>query len=447
MKILTKRLLLLTCLAFLVSMLVMPGLAAAQVPQPAPKSGSRAESSTAASTPPPLRGHGPPISANYDEQLGLTFTQNFTSLSYNVTAVEQTDPTLGTGPAYLLDGLSNTGYWYQVGLSWNWSPGTNPGTGFDVNYEVFDSSGNSIFPTNGDGGILAFSGAVAPSDIVTLSLGFTNSSQVIMMAEDANTGAVAQITYSAEGGTYFIGLPNSDANSNGFFTGLMTEWYHGAPYYSNMQEVVYSSNFSLSSAWMWMDEFNANNNQLVFASNATALSMFGTGPAQLQEFSYSGITEFADASEFITGAASNSTTTTTGTATVTSTETVTTTVPTTITQTTTTTVPTTITQTTTTTVPTTITQTTTTTATQSVTTTATSIQSTTITDTTTSTVPPSTTTITQTTTQIQMTPPTQSLPLWAYGLMVVLLLAGLGAGYLIKSPQVSRPKAEETPAG
>lgn len=96
---------------------------------------------------PGFRGHGPPNSSPlYDEQLGLTFTQSFTSLEYNVTAVEQTDPTLADGPAYLLNGLSDVGYWYQVGVSWNWNPGTNPGTGFDMNFEVFDSAGIRYFP-------------------------------------------------------------------------------------------------------------------------------------------------------------------------------------------------------------------------------------------------------------------------------------------------------------
>ena len=55
----------------------------------------------------------------YDEQLGLSFTQNWTSLAYNVTAVARND-TSGIGPAYLLNGCTNQGYWYQVGLSYNW---------------------------------------------------------------------------------------------------------------------------------------------------------------------------------------------------------------------------------------------------------------------------------------------------------------------------------------
>ena len=57
--------------------------------------------------------------ATYDQQVSMIFTQDFQALSYNVTAVSQTDSS-GYGPAYLLNGLSDTGYWYQVGLAYNW---------------------------------------------------------------------------------------------------------------------------------------------------------------------------------------------------------------------------------------------------------------------------------------------------------------------------------------
>src|SRR5207245_10637409 len=79
--------------------------------------------------------------SKYDEQLGTTFTQSFASIAYNVTAVAQSD-TYGYGPAYLLNGLGSTGYWYQVGISYDWpftAGGYNPG--FGMNYEVFDSQG------------------------------------------------------------------------------------------------------------------------------------------------------------------------------------------------------------------------------------------------------------------------------------------------------------------
>src|SRR5579885_1564621 len=113
-----------------------------------------------------------PSTAYYDEQIGETFTQSFTSMAYNVTAVPQVDES-GYGPAYLLNGLSNTGYWYQVGLSYDWS---GIGTGFAMVYEIWDPSGKSIFPTTGGGGVQGFSGPVHAGDIVLLNLYFGTGS-------------------------------------------------------------------------------------------------------------------------------------------------------------------------------------------------------------------------------------------------------------------------------
>lgn len=247
----------------------------------------------------------PPIFQNYDEQIGLTFTQSFTSIEYNVTALAQTDPSLGTGPAYLVNGLSDSGYWYQVGVSWDWAPGDTPGTGLDMNYEVWDNLGNSIYPA-GQGGLVAFSGPVRAGDIVALDLYFSNTTgNVVMLAHDTATGANASESYSSEGGSYFVGLPDSVANSNGYFTGLMTEWYHGLPYYADENPIVYSNPHSaLTSAWMWLDEFNAGNSSLVFENSTSSAVSFTASPA-LQEFSYNGTTEFADPFEFVTGAIPN----------------------------------------------------------------------------------------------------------------------------------------------
>jgi hypothetical protein len=250
----------------------------------------------------------PPSNSAYDEQLGMTFTQSFTSLEYNVTAVIQTDTTLDTGPAYLLNGLSNNGYWYQVGVSWNWSPGQTPGTGFDMNYEVFDPAQNSIFPTSGGGGVQAFSGSVNDGDLVTLNLYFKSPNTVVMQAEDVITGAFASVTYSAEGATYFTGSPSAVANSNGYFTGLMNEWYHGNPFYANGKQVTFSDpQFALISAWMWMDEFNANTLKDIFSSTTPSPVSY-SNPNSLQKFSYNGTLEFSDAYEFMTGNATSTNT-------------------------------------------------------------------------------------------------------------------------------------------
>jgi len=236
--------------------------------------------------------------ANYDEQLGTTFTQNFVSIAYNVTAVAQSD-TYGYGPAYLLNGLGSTGYWYQVGISYDWpftAGGYNPG--FGMNYEVFDSQGASVFPSAG-GGLSSIQ--VNPGDMVLLNLYFSGRN-VVMLARDWNTGSSASQTFSAARATSFLGQTSGFANRNGFFTGLMTEWYHVDPYYSNEEESTFSNySYSLSSAWLWMDEFNVATSQLLF-SNASQMPLaFSSNPSQVQPFYSHGAYEAVDGYEFVTG--------------------------------------------------------------------------------------------------------------------------------------------------
>ncbi len=158
--------------------------------------------------------------ANYDEQLGEVFLQSLKGITYNVTATVQTDSN-GYGPAYLLNGLTPAGYWYQVGLSYNWpytsAQGGGYESGFQMLYETFDPSGNSIFPTDGGGGNESFSGVVHANDVVLLSLTFSGNN-VAMSAHDWSTGASASESYTAKGSTSFVG-----GLSGGYFTGLMTE--------------------------------------------------------------------------------------------------------------------------------------------------------------------------------------------------------------------------------
>ncbi|MDG6939656.1 MAG: hypothetical protein JRN39_04555 [Nitrososphaerota archaeon] len=251
----------------------------------------------------PLAGTSP--APNYDEQLGMTFTQDFADMSYNVTAVEQSD-SYGYGPAYLLNGLSDAGYWYQVGLSWNWPySGGGHADGFYMNYEVFDPGGASIFPSSGGGGTVAFSGPVNSGDTVLLSLSFSGGS-ITMRAHDWATGAQASVSYSAEGATRFTGSPYSTSNSEGFFTGLMTEEYHVNAYYGNEQPVTYS-NFTtaLASAWMWIDEFqcldsSCSSRNTLFNGVAPGPIAYG-GSDALHAYSYQGATEYSSAYRFITG--------------------------------------------------------------------------------------------------------------------------------------------------
>src|SRR5882762_8038371 len=130
----------------------------------------------------------------YDEQVGVTFTQDFSILAFNLTAVQFTDSS-EVGPGYLINGLTNLGYWYQVGLSYNW-PLTSGGVnhGFNMNYEVFNPYDNSIDPSNG-GGLQSFDGPVNAGDEVLLRLSFS-SGYVVMHAMDWQTEAVSSQSYT-----------------------------------------------------------------------------------------------------------------------------------------------------------------------------------------------------------------------------------------------------------
>src|SRR5438132_123343 len=102
--------------------------------------------------------------------------------------------------------------------------------------------------------------------MVLLNLYFSGRN-VVMLARDWNTGSSASQTFSAARATSFLGQTSGFANQNGFFTGLMTEWYHVDPYYSNEEESTFSNySYSLSSAWLWMDEFNVATSQLLFSN-------------------------------------------------------------------------------------------------------------------------------------------------------------------------------------
>jgi hypothetical protein len=245
----------------------------------------------------------PPPAVAYDEQLGLTFVQNLTVITYNVTAKSQTDSNQ-YGPAYLVNGLTDTGYWYQAGLAYNW-PYANGGYvgGFNFAYEVFDPNGNSVFPSNGAGGLSSFNGNVSNGDPVRLGLSFSGNN-VVMSASDLATGANASQAYSSESASSFVGLTSSPANGNGYFSGLMTEWWHANPYYGNEAQVTYFDKSSaLTQAWMWMDEWMPSNpswSGAWFAYTASP-AQYGSNPNQLQEFSSHNATEYSDAYLFLTG--------------------------------------------------------------------------------------------------------------------------------------------------
>jgi hypothetical protein len=238
----------------------------------------------------------------YDEQAGEIFTQDFESLNVNVTATDSSNSD-GYGPSCLLNGLSNMGYWYQVGLKYNW-PYVDGSIqyGFALGYDIFDPSGSHIFPTDG-GGSLDFTGSIHPGDIVSLNIYFEvgNTGQVILYAHDYNTGAYASISYSSEGATKFVGSPTTAGNNNGCFTGLMTEVFYSQVYHGNSPYVPYSNHkTALNSAWLWADEFESSSRTKIFSDVTNSPVIFNNNTPS-HGFKSNGVTEYADAYSFITG--------------------------------------------------------------------------------------------------------------------------------------------------
>lgn len=246
----------------------------------------------------PLRLGSSPPQVNWDEQLGLTFSQDRGSLEYNVTAVEQAD-SYGYGPAYILNGLTDKGDWYQVGLAYDWPlDGGGYASGFSFLYESFNTTGDSVFPSNGGGGLANYSAAIHEGDQVLLSLNLTGS-LVVMYSHDWETGASDSVNYTSNGGAIFEGLQTAN-NQNGYFSGLMTEDYHVSPYLGPEAEVIYTNpNIGLDAGTMWIDEYNPSTNQTLF-SGATGDLPY-SNPNVLQYYTLNGTSEASDAYEFVTG--------------------------------------------------------------------------------------------------------------------------------------------------
>ena len=244
---------------------------------------------------------------NYDVQEVMIFTQSYSQLMFNLTATAQCD-SYGYGPAYLLNGLTNTGYWYQVGLNWDWplqTGGYVPGFSFVSEYWA---PGGVTHPPSSS----PFSGTVRQNDIVELSINFTGG-KVVLSGRDLNTSAVASTNFPANRANTFVGLQEQQSRSRfsfatqGYFTGLMTEWYHVRPTGEGpgIEAKYTKTGTPISSATLAIGEWNFTgaNPTSVFsgvANNGYPVDFSGA-PNQLQQFSYNGLVASADAFEFVTG--------------------------------------------------------------------------------------------------------------------------------------------------
>ncbi len=229
----------------------------------------------------------------YVEDLLLSFEQNFSALAFNATAIQQCGDD-GSGPFYSVVGLSNSGYWYEFGIAWNWPTSLNPisaSHGFQAIYDVYGTNGRVFRASNqltnvGDG------------DITSLKLSFANG-LVTMQVHDWNSSATDQESYSAFGATEFVGEPTTLTDPNGYFTGLRTQMYHNQPYYGDEQAVTYKQSVPISSAWMRIVEFPLPSKSPVVFDSYGSYSYNNT--SGLQNFTSNGAFVASDAYEFVTG--------------------------------------------------------------------------------------------------------------------------------------------------
>ena len=165
------------------------------------------------------------IHAQYD----IFFQNNATCLNVNVKAIAQTENSnlsSGYGPAYLLNGLTNNGYWYQVGFGYNFNYTDNKNvdnySGFRFIYEVWNVSTDK--PLNIGCGYQAcvknFVGVVNNNDTILLNMSIIGN-KVILSAYDTNTTARSPtINITSYGARFFT----SNLINETYFSGLMTEW-------------------------------------------------------------------------------------------------------------------------------------------------------------------------------------------------------------------------------
>ncbi|HEV2429253.1 MAG TPA: hypothetical protein VGV64_05330 [Thermoplasmata archaeon] len=155
---------------------------------------------------------------------------------------------------YELNALSDSGDWYQIVVADNW-PGC--ASGFEEVIEVWDSSGASG-PVTCDPTL-----TLAQGDLVQLVLTFDSLGEACLDLFDltANTSNPVCQAQPDSGGSQFIVLSTS-ANSNGYYTGTMTEIVNltasACPDYTHMPLVTFEfpSWVDVTAYVAWSDEWD-----------------------------------------------------------------------------------------------------------------------------------------------------------------------------------------------
>ena len=205
----------------------------------APRPGSPAGGTPAAPHPSALRmAIGPTASAVWYTQEGATLSEVNSSATITTVPFLSEEIPLVTSPyptGYELNGISSTGDWYQVLVADNWG-GCN--TGLEMVYELWDNAGGGYSP------VCDPAPSLSSGDLVRLTLTLPSLTKVCLGVADLTT-ALSEVDCETQvdtGATSFE-LLSSTSNSNGYFSGPMTEVGNTAvsscPDYTNMPVLNY----------------------------------------------------------------------------------------------------------------------------------------------------------------------------------------------------------------
>ena len=225
----------------------------------------------------------------WDEQASLTMDVNETVLATTVTPTFTQDSE-GYGPVYLLNGATDSGYWFQLGIAYDWGASIGYASGAEVITSVF-SPGNSITPVYE----LLASANVASGDSVTLAMSLKGGCASLSVA-DASSHLNLWENYSLEDSSRFVpGL--TTPNGNGYFSGLMTEWWHVHPYYGPTGNGMYTlPNRSGNFVGLGISERIPNSGPLLFAMSTRG----NLGLPQSWSLTFQNVTETANQTSFET---------------------------------------------------------------------------------------------------------------------------------------------------
>jgi hypothetical protein len=228
----------------------------------------------------------PPVA--YDEQVLLRMAVESPILETNVTLHSGADSD-GFGPGFLLNGLTSSGYWYQVGITYQWGTGSGHSVGFGFADAIFSPSGHLLVES-------LKRVQVRSGDTVQLSLSISDNS-VRMRAEDAATCMSVGANYSAFGATNFS-CTNS-TTSAGLYCGLLTEWWHSSYYQGTSGSASYTiPAFSSPGAMIEVDESVPGSSSSVPFSRDTGVNLAIASP---QVGSYMNATAIVTSGTFVTG--------------------------------------------------------------------------------------------------------------------------------------------------